>query len=374
MTRFNPIDGPLSELAPGLLTIDLPALAENWQLLDRMSGEAECAAVVKADAYGIGLLQASAALRDAGARTFFVATTAEAVALRQKFSDVTIYVLNGLQPGKSSVFLEHELCPVLNSLEEIEEWAYDGNSAPAALHIDTGMNRLGLREEEAGALADDAKQVSCLRLNLIMSHLACADTPSSLMNGCQLSRFRDAAGLFEGVPRSLSNSAGIFNGSAFHCDLVRPGIALYGGAALKSHEDDCPMKPVVTVTAAILQIRDVKAHESVGYGAAETVEAPHKIAVVSAGYADGFLRSAGSTTAEKGASAYVGGKHAPLIGRVSMDMIAIDVTEVDGLKRGDRVELFGPNASINRLASNAGTISYEFLTGLGHRYRRTYKS
>lgn len=365
-----------SSLACGRLTIDLEAYAGNWRSLrDRVTQDGrkvECAAVVKADAYGISIEKAIAALSGAGCTTFFVATPEEGIAVRGHNASADIYILNGLLPGSAEHYKINKLQPVLNTMDEAREWAETGGGAPAALHIDTGMNRLGLREEEAETLAGDETLKSHLALSLILSHLACADTPRSLMNGCQLSTFREICALFPGVRHSLANSAGIFNGMAFHFDLVRPGIALYGGAALQAHCVENPMRPVVKAEARILQIRTVKRHESVGYAAAETVERDSRIAIVGAGYADGYLRQAGSSAAKKGARAYVAGRYAPLVGRVSMDMIALDITGIDGVERGDYAELFGPHVPLSELAGHAGTIDYEFLTGLGARYRRIY--
>lgn len=367
----------ISPLSCGRITVDLTAYADNWRFLrDQVSGngaQTKCAAMVKADGYGISIEKAVPTLVAAGCQTFFVATPDEGIAVKTANNDVTVYILNGLLPGCTEAYIHHQLIPVLNTVDEIYEWTDTANNKPAALHIDTGMNRLGLREAEAKALSKNAQILSKLKLDLIMTHLACGDTPSSLMNGCQLSAFKQICDLFPGIPRSLCNSAGIFNGKAFHLDLVRPGIALYGGAALNAHHTDNPMKTVVKAEARILQIRDVKEHESIGYGAAEITSRNCRVAVISAGYADGYIRQAGSTTKTRGACAYANGHKVPLIGRVSMDLIAIDVTDVPDLKRGDFVELFGPHVNISEIASHADTIDYEFLTGLGKRYARVYK-
>ncbi|MEO0946271.1 MAG: alanine racemase [Pseudomonadota bacterium] len=356
------------------LTIDLAAYADNWRALNDKSGAAECAAVVKADAYGISIEKAVTTLTEAGCKTFFVATPEEGLAVRAADASATVYILNGLLPGVAKEYTAHTLRPVLNTIDEVMEWAGQGRVEPAALHVDTGMNRLGLREEDALTLGQNRDLLERVDLTLIMSHLACGDTPRALMNGCQLSSFVKIAETFPGVSRSLCNSAGIFHGSSFHLDMVRPGIALYGGAALNDHHATNPMKPVVKAEARILQIRDVKEHESVGYGAAEVVDGDRKIATIAAGYADGYLRRAGSTTKEKGASGFLHGKRVPLVGRVSMDLIAVDVTEVPNAKRGDFVELFGPNIPLSDVAGHAQTIDYEYLTGLGKRYHRIYRS
>ena len=357
-------------ISSGRLTVDLDSYADNWRFLNEKTADAECGAMVKADAYGIQIDKAVGALEAAGCKTFFVATPTEGAAVRAQSKTATIYILNGLMAGAADFYHAHNLRPVLNTMDEINEWANE--KKPAALHVDTGMNRLGLREEEAIKLSEDQALISKLNLSLIMTHLACGDTPSSLMNGCQLSSFIDICKLYPDVPRSLCNSGGIFHGQAFHLEMVRPGIALYGGAGLSEHVAKNPMKPVVKVEARILQIRDLLEHESVGYGGAEVATSDRKIATISAGYADGYLRRSGSTSKEKGASGYLHGKRVPLMGRVSMDLIAVDITDVRNAKRGDYVELFGPNISVSEVATHAQSIDYELLTGLGKRYTRHY--
>lgn len=374
----HPLFSPLS---CGRLTIDLDAFADNWRLLREKVNQGddpaqnklkECGAVVKANAYGISLEEAVTTLSKAGCTIFFVATPDEGILVKKCAPAATIYILNGLLADCSKHYIMNQLQPILNTLDEVKEWAELGSGHPAALHVDTGMNRLGLREEEAKTLAQDKACVAKLNLSLLMSHLVCGDTPRSLMNGCQLSSFQEISMLYPDVPRSLSNSAGIFSGAAFHMDLVRPGISLYGGAALKDHITNNPMKPVVKAEGRILLLREVKQHESVGYGASEVVDSDRLIATVAAGYADGYLRQSGSSSDVKGAYAFIKGKKVPLVGRVSMDLLAVDVSDVDDVSRGDYVELFGPNVSISQLASIAKTIDYEFLTGLGHRYARIY--
>ncbi|MEP6356849.1 MAG: alanine racemase [Hyphomicrobiales bacterium] len=366
----------LNPLSCGRLTVDLEAFADNWRHLrdtvNQGDNPTECGAVIKADAYGITLEKAVESLSDAGCKTYFVATPEEGIRVRGLDIDASIYILNGLLFDCSNLYKNNNLKPVLNSIDEVKEWADNSDGHPAALHIDTGMNRLGMREDEARELAKDNALIAKLNLSLLMSHLVCGGSPRSLMNGCQLSSFQEICTLFPDVDRSLCNSAGIFNGSAFHMDVVRPGIALYGGAALMDHAGSNPMKPVVKAEGRILQIRDVKEHESVGYSAAEIVDRDRTIATVACGYADGYIRQSGSTTKKKGAFAYINGYKVPLVGHVSMDLIAIDVSDVPDVKRGDYVELFGPNISISQLAGHAGTIDYEFLTSLGKRYARLY--
>ncbi len=358
----------------GRLTIDLAALAANWHgLADRVGDNVATAAVVKGDGYGIGLEMAAQALAEAGCHTFFVALPEEGVRLRSTVHDAAIYVLDGLVPNSADALVAHDLRPVLGSIPEIEEWAAvkrAGARTGSALHVDTGMNRLGLTPADARALSEQRDLVDAVRPSLLMSHLACADTPDHAMNRRQLTAFRAVRVLLPNIPASLANSAGIFLGGEYHFDLVRPGIALYGARA--SAEGPNPMQTVVTLEAEVLQVRDVKRGETVGYGAAETALQPSRLAIVGVGYADGYHRAAGSADARQGARVFVRGSHAPLIGRVSMDLLAIDVSHLHGVERGDYVELFGPHVPVDEVAAHAGTIGYELLTGLGRRYQRIY--
>jgi len=352
------------------LTIDLRALAGNWRRLAQLAGPAEAAAAVKGDAYGMGLEAAGAALERAGCRSFFVALPSEGLRLRRILPRAAIYVLSGLTAGNAPALAAAALRPVLGSREEWDEWAAyctGGGRGEAALHIDTGMNRLGVGMNEARAIA--AADPARLGLTLVMSHLACADTPEHRLNRLQLERFRTASWLFEGIPASLANSAGIHLSPDYRFDLVRPGIALYGGAFQAGVP---PLGVVATAEAQVLQIRDVPAGESVGYGAAQTLRRDSRIAILSAGYADGYPRSAGSTDERPGASVFLNGRRAPLAGRLSMDLMAVDVTDVPNVKRGDWAELLGANIPVDEVAGIAGTIGYELLTSLGGRYERRY--
>ncbi|MGQ4272771.1 alanine racemase [Terrihabitans sp. B22-R8] len=358
------------------LTIDLGAIADNWSALAQRVAPAECAAVVKADAYGLGAREVSAALWNAGARTFFVAHLAEALVVRDVLPDAVIYVLNGLAPGASTRFRESRIRPVLGSLAEIEEWAAqisDENSGEAAIHIDTGMNRLGL--DFSGAL-EVAERRSAGRLgfrpSLLMSHLACADEPGHSLTARQVDVFARAARLFPGVAASLANSAATLSIPESWFDLCRPGIALYGSNPIPSEHN--PMRPVVRLAGRIVQVRAVDGGESVGYGAAQTMQRPSRIAIVSVGYADGFLRAGGSCDDREGTFALVGGQPCPLVGRISMDLLAIDVTDVpeDAAQRGGEAILIGDGIGVDQIAERAGTIGYEILTSLGSRYARAY--
>jgi alanine racemase len=363
--------GSLDEkLSGGRLTVDLDALADNWADLARQASSAETAAVVKADAYGIGLEPAASALGRAGCKTFFVALPSEGLRLRDALPGVVIYVLDGLIEGSAKVYAEADLRPVLNSWDEVEEWAAykdRGIATGSAIHVDTGMNRLGLSLHEAIELARRADLLTAIGPALIMSHLASADSPADPFNLRQLALFSEIRAEFPDLPASLANSAGILLGEDFHFDLVRPGIALYGASPVAA-----PLRTVVTAEARVLGVREVDEGEAIGYGASERVKRASRIAVLAAGYADGYHRQAGSSDERKGAQVYIRGRAAPLIGRVSMDLIAADVTEVRAVARGDWAELFGPNVSIDDVARTAGTIGYELLTGLGRRYARRY--
>lgn len=355
-------------------TIDLGALARNWRRLAAIAAPAECAAAVKADAYGIGAARAVPALVAAGCRTFFVALPQEGAAVRTVAPDAAVWVLNGFLSDAADTYVNSNIWPVLNSLDEVSDWAAwrrrrPGAAPPAALHVDTGMDRLGLRPEEAERVAG-RPLIAEAGIALVMSHLACADQADHPLNQAQLKQTERLRALFPGLPFSLANSAGIHHGAAFHFDIVRPGIALYGGGCHPQAQSE----PVVIAEARVLQLRQANAGETVGYGATRTLTRDSRIAVLGAGYADGYLRAAGGTDERPGASVYIAGRRAPLLGRVSMDLVAADVTDIpdDEVRRGDWAELFGPNISIDEVADHAGTIAYELLTGLSRRAERRY--
>lgn len=359
-----------------ILTIDLDALVANYRRLRELASPAECAAVVKADAYGLGLAQAAPSLARAGCKTFFVATLGEAKALRMLLPGAVIYVFAGLMPGTAGQFHQHDLRPVLNSAEEIREWASfsasKGEKLPCAVHIDSGMNRLGLSEQDVDAIAGAGDLWSAIKLALVMSHLACADEPKHPKSEAQLKAFDRLRARLPKALASLANSAGILLGPAYAYDLVRPGIALYGG---KPHRQGSnPFQPVVHLKGRILQVRNVAAGETVGYGATRTLKHASRIAIVSVGYADGLFRSLSTKDGEEGLAVYIGAHAAPILGRVSMDLITVDVTLVpENLsRRGEWVELIGPNVPAQELAARAGTIDYEVLTNLGRRAYRRY--
>jgi alanine racemase len=366
--------GPAESEAGGILTIDLAAIVANWRALRARAAPAQCAAVIKADGYGCGIEQVAGALAKAGCDTFFVANLAEARRARTAAAEAAIYVLNGLLPGTAPAYAETNLRPVLGSSAEFDEWkafrAASGWRGGAALHIDTGMNRLGFPHEEAAQLATRIR--SDHGISLVMSHFACSEEDHPL-NAIQIERFRSVRALFPGIAGSLANSSGIFLGPDAHHDLVRPGVALYGANPTPGKPN--PMQAVATLEGRIVQLRDVEQGATVGYSATWTAKRPTRLAAVSVGYADGFLRAASASDSKAGAEAVVSGQRCPLAGRISMDLIAIDVTDVPiPPRRGELVTLLGRSIGVDDLAARAGTIGYEVLTSLGRRYRRIYRS
>lgn len=350
-------------LAPAILTIDLQALADNYKKIQKMS-EAAVAGVVKADAYGCGMLPVVKALYKAGCRHFFVATPEEAFALREADKDSQIFVLGGLYEGAEDFYAGRGVIPVLNSMKEAARWSalakHLNARLPAAFHYDTGMNRLGMGP-------DDMPTAENLDVRLIMSHFACSDEADHPMNERQNQAFARICSAFPNVSKSLSNSSGIFRSKKWHYDLLRPGYALYGGNP--TPEKMNPMKPVVSLKARILQTRIVKPEESAGYSATHIFNKPTRIATVAAGYADGFLRSGSSRT-----KLYWNGQPCPVLGRVSMDTIIVDIGHLaENPQAGEWMDILGPRQSIDDLAKQCGTIGYEILTSLGHRYHREYR-
>jgi alanine racemase len=370
----SPAAGDPTE-AGGILTIDLAAIEANWIMLSSMTVPVECAAVVKADAYGCGLEPVTRTLSRAGCRTFFVADVAEGRRVRAITPDATIYVLNGLMPGSAPAFAKDYLRPVINSATELAEWdafvAINNWRGGAALHVDTGMNRLGVTVDEAVAIAPRLLSENH-GFTLLMSHLACAETPDHPLNDRQIRLFREIRLLYRGLASSLANSSGIFLGGTVFCDLVRPGVALYGVNPTPGKEN--PMHRVVGLKGRIIQVRTVKQGDTVGYGAAFAAARPSRVAIIAVGYADGFLRSAAAARGKSAAEVVITGRRCPLAGRVSMDLLAVDVTHLpEGtVRRGDPATLIGDGVSIDDLAAAMGTIGYEVLTNLGHRYHRVY--
>jgi len=358
--------------AGAILRIDLAALAENYRILARHGAAGVgCAAVVKADGYGLCLDQVAPALWSAGCRTFFVAQLEEGTTLRDLLPEAEIHVLGGLLPGLEDAFLAHRLTPTLNSLGEIEIWAAHAGrqSKPlaAGLHVDTGMCRLGLPPEELDRLAGDLDRLAGIELASLISHLACAEQSDHPLNARQLAAFKDARAHLPACPASLANSSGIFLGPDFHFDLLRPGVALYGANPTPGRTN--PMRDVIRLEARVWQVREARPGDTVGYGATYEVTRPMRIATVALGYGDGYPRALSNR-----GEVHVDGQAAPVIGRVSMDSTTIDVSALpEGkLRPGTLVEVVGPNNPIDRVAAAAGTIAYELLTQLGSRHHRSY--
>lgn len=350
-----------------VLDIDLGAIQQNWRLLDALH-PGETAGVVKADAYGLGAEKVAPALAAAGCNIFFTAHLAEAVALRAVLPVQTIAVLNGLFTHEAAEFYERDLIPVLGSLYEIEQWRAAarmlGRVLPCFLHLETGMHRLGLTERDRASLAGDKTLLAGLRLDYVLTHLVAADSPGDAVNERQAQIFRDLTRQFPGVKTSIGNSSGMFLGAAFHADLARPGVALYGVNPTPGAKN--PMRNVVRLSAPILQIHDVSPGESVGYSGIWRAARPSRVATIGVGYADGYHRALSNK-----ATAYFDDTPVPLVGRVSMDLTTFDVTDVNA-KPGDMLTLLGPRHDADALAAQAGTSGYEILTSLRGRFMRRY--
>lgn len=371
---MTPPDAIPRSAATTRLSIDLAALAANWRKMRDLSGSARCGAAVKADAYGTGADQAAPRLAREGCRDFFVADANEGAQLRPLLPDARIYVLNGVFEEAFAQTLAHDLIPVINSAEQAAFWCGNADARPYALHIDTGMNRMGLTPAQALAHMQGSAPTPCL----IMSHLACADEPDHPLNATQIELFESLKPAFAGIETSLANSGGIFLGHAVHRDLTRPGIALYGGEP-GSHRPN-RLQAVVTAETRVLLVRHAKAGETVSYGAAQLLTRDSRIAVCGVGYADGFHRSASGagvplrSAVPQGAFGALGGARVPVLGKITMDLTMFDVTDLpeDAVNAGDWIELMGPTITLEEAAGAAGTISYELLTSLGRRYARSY--
>ncbi|MGB9141123.1 MAG: alanine racemase [Aestuariivirga sp.] len=362
-------------LAGAVLSIDLGAVQKNWRTLNSHAGSAECGAAVKGNAYGLGIEPVGRALWEAGCRSYFVARPMEGEELRHVLPEATIHVLDGLFPGQAEFYAQNNLLPALMSIEEAREWAafgrVYGRKLPCAIHVDTGINRLGFPVAEYAALLAETATMDGLNVSLLMSHLACAEEPAHPLTIKQRDTFRAVRAKLPGVPASLANSAGIFLGPDYAHDLVRPGIAIYGGNPTPALPN--PMQAVALLEGTILQTRTVHVGETVGYSATWQAARETRIAVLGAGYKDGVPRALSSGTSNTPPQVFLDGQRCPIIGRVSMDMMAIDVTDLPRqVKRGDRAEILGSNIPIDEAAGWAGTISYELLTRLGSRYARLY--
>ena len=343
-------------------TVHLPHIVANWQAIDQLHPGATTAAVVKANGYGLGALRVSETLSKAGCSTFFVAHIEEGVMVRKTLGAAPrIFVLNGPAARDFRSYHESGLTPVLSSVDQVDLWTRNG-IGPCALHFDTGINRLGLPPAMIETQLDALKKLQPV---LVMSHLACADEPDHPLNQTQLDRFTQIAEAFPDTPASLANSAGCYLGPDYAFDLLRPGIALYGGSDAPGHVD---LQPGVTLDARIISVFQARAGETVGYGATHTLKKDAILATVALGYADGVPRAGSNTLI-----GYLDGSPCPVLGRVSMDLITIDVSKAhEAAKTGARVEFLGPHAKLEDQAARAGTLGYELLTGLSNRVERFY--
>jgi alanine racemase len=353
-----------------VLEIDLDAIAANWRVLCARHPSGAVGGVVKADGYGLGAVPVVRRLYREGCRFFFTAHLEEALAIRPVAPDTRIAVLNGLLPGDQAKYRAHGILPVLGSLPEIAAWGVlarrTGEALPALLHVDTGMNRLGLSPAELATLAEQPERLAGITLQYVMTHLVSAELPEDPMNDAQRRRFAAACAALPAAPRSLANSSGIFLGPDFASDLARPGAALYGINPTPTLPN--PMRNPVLLRARVLQVRDIGTDESVGYNASWHAARPSRIATVGVGYADGFPRALSGR-----AIAAFDGTPVPLVGRVSMDLTTFDATGLPGLQPGAWLELIGPHALPEAVAERAGTNGYEILTSLGARYDRRYR-
>ena len=348
----------------GTLTISLSAIQENYKQLQSLCGSTcETAAVVKANAYGLGVSKVTPALYQAGARTYFVATLDEGIEIRELIKDAKIYTFNGFDSTQAPTYKKHKIAPILNSYEALRQYK-DTGGGPAILNCDTGMNRLGLTQAEVGRVIDDPSTLETIQLDYVMSHFSSSEEPDNRRNEQQFDRFKSLMPHFRDKKFSLCNSEGIFRSSNYHCDLTRPGIALYGVGQ--------GMQPVVSLSAPVLQIHSVKQGETAGYNETYTFQNDSNVAVIGAGYADGLPIS----LSNRGA-VYWQGYRLPICGRVSMDLIICDLKDVPENqypKRGDQCEVIGQNQTTEMLSKDAGIIPYVIFTSLGKRYKRTYIS
>jgi alanine racemase len=371
--RLSPTADPSEPAETGLLTIDLAALVGNWRKLAKHAGAAECAAVVKADAYGLGQAAAMRALSAAGCRTFFVANLLEGETARVLAPDAAVYVLDGVVPGCAPRLAAARLRPCIGSFAELDEWTAagvaSGRKLEAALHFDTGMNRLGFAAKDAAEVARRARAVTA---TLVMSHFVSAQLRDSPLNARQMTDFLLARQHFPDVAASIANSSGVFLPERPHFDLVRPGYALYGGNPTPDVVN--PMKAVAHLFARIVATRELRAGETVGYDGVWVAPRPSRVATIGIGYADGVPVSATAAPGKPAGEAIVGGVRCPFVGRVSMDYIVLDVTDAPAAaaRRGEWAELLGETIDADELAARAGTIGYETLTRLGRRYARRY--
>jgi len=357
------------------LEVNIDLIVNNYRLIKNKVGDTECAAVLKADAYGMGASIIAKALDKAGCSIYFVATIDEGLELRACFgkNKNKIVVLSGLLEGTGDVFYKNKLTPVLNDLEQIQRWGIYNRekkrSAPSIIHIDTGMNRLGLTIDEFQHIVERPNELHGLQVEWVMSHLACGDQPGDAMNPKQLSLFSNAKETLPKVKASLSNSGGVFLGQSYHLDMVRPGIALYGSVSRSIPVN--PLNQVIKLYSRILQIRTLSSGATVGYGASYRVSEKIRVATVGLGYADGYLRSLSNCS-----YVFFNNIRLPVIGRISMDYITVDITKIaaEKIKTGDFIEVIGDKFTLDDLATVANTVPHEILTRLGTRHHRIYRN
>lgn len=353
-----------------ILTIDLNAIEKNYRLFQKMVGN-NCAVtgICKANAYGTGLKEITQKLKTLDCPLFFVASLDEALSIREYDQDTPIAVLSGVMINEENTYTHLNITPVLNTLIDIKNWQTHARNVnkelSAILHIDTAMNRLGLSLEEVKSVQNNFDGI---KLNYVMSHFACADEKGHDLTALQHQRFQDALQYLPKAPLSLANSSGLFRSTDYHYDMVRPGYALYGGNP--TPETDNPMHPVVKLESRILQIRACKKGENIGYGASHSFKKDTRTASIALGYGDGFLRMHSNQ-----AVVYYNNQPCPVIGRVSMDLVTIDINDIEGKppEQGETIEILGPNQSVDDLAISADTIGYEILTSLSPRYKRIHK-
>jgi alanine racemase len=358
-------------LASAILTIDLAALQSNFRTLAKQAGVA-CGVAIKGEAYGLGMVPVARALWAAGCRDYFVSRPTEGQELRLVLPEATIYVLDGFYAGQGDFYVKHNLIPALISIDEAKEWAHVAGNHACAIHVDTGIYRLGFSGAEFTKFCADAELRKALNIRLLVSHLACSDEPQHPLNAKQRDAFSGFKKMLPDMPTSFANSSGIYLGKDYAHDLVRAGVALYGGNPQPGKPN--PMKTVVTLQLKVMQTRFVKQGETIGYSATWAAPRDARIAILGAGYRDGIPRKLSSQNANGPAQVFIAGRRVPIVGRVSMDMMAIDVTDIPEHEtpRGTLAEIFGPNISVDEAAGFAGTISYELLTHLGNRYARHY--
>tara|TARA_Y100001934_G_scaffold129368_1_gene157025 strand:- start:168 stop:1295 length:1128 start_codon:yes stop_codon:yes gene_type:complete len=362
----------INKKANSFLVIDVDAIVSNYQTLKSKLTKAHCAATLKANAYGLGVKKIAHALDKAGCPTFFVATLDEAVELREILNSnrKSILVLNGFLAGTGSIFKQYNITPVLNNFGQLEKWA-DFNATledrqKAALHLDTGMNRLGLDNKDIGRLMENPQTLIKANIYMLLSHLACSDEPENTMNNCQLLEFHSLIGRLPKMTASLANSGGIYLGKKFHFDLVRPGLALYGSVPghLQNNLTNC-----ISLYGRVLQLREVEKSQSIGYGGTYKLTKKSRIATIGVGYADGYRRSLSGLS-----TVFHHDFPLPIVGRISMDSLTVDISSLpdNKLKEGDFVELIGKNFTIDQAACLAQTVPYEMITALGRRHYRYY--